>query len=80
MNDYLANARAITKQLLYDNFGPEVGSDVTSGVDIEQGGVNVHLNFGYFRSNSSRYIRLPHFVLATLAYAGHHIRRKCQYC
>ena len=77
MNGRLANARAITKQLLCDNFRPEVGSDVTSGVDVEQGGMNVHLKFGDFRSNRSRDIRLPHFALTTTAYAGHHIRAIC---
>ena len=58
MNGRLENARAITKQLLCDNVRPEVGSDVTSGVDVEQGAMNVHLNFGDFRSNRSRDIRL----------------------
>ena len=76
MNGRLANAKAITKQLLRDNFQPEVGSDVTSGVDVEQAGMNVRLNFGEFRSNRSRDIRLPHCVLTTPAYAGHHIRAK----
>ena len=76
MNGRLANARAITKQLLCDNFRPKVRSDVTSGVDVEQGGMNVHPNFGDFRSNRSRDIRLPHFVLTTPAYVGHHIRAK----
>ena len=51
MNGHLANARALTKQLLCDNFRPEVGSD---GVDEEQGGTNVHLNFGDFKPNRSR--------------------------
>ena len=62
MNGRLANARAITKQLLCDNFRPEAVSDVISGVDVEQGGMNVHVKFGDSRSNCSRDIRLPHFV------------------
>ena len=78
MNGRLANARAITKQLLCDNFRPEVDSDVTSGVVVEQGGMNVHLNLGDFWSNRSGDIRLPHFVLTTLAYAGHYKRAKRQ--
>ena len=48
MNGRLANARAITKQLLCDNFRPEIAMDVTSGVDVEHGGMNVHLEFGDF--------------------------------
>ena len=76
MNGRLANARAITKQILCDNFRPEVGSDVTSGMDVAQGGMNVHLKFGDFRSIRSRDIRLPHFVTKTPADAGHHIRAK----
>ena len=62
MNGKLANARAIAKQLLCDNFRPEVASDVVSGVDEEQFGMNVHVKFVDFRSNRSRDIRLPHFV------------------
>ena len=33
----------IAKQLLCDNFRPEVASDVISGVDVEQVGMNVHV-------------------------------------
>ena len=62
MNGRLANARAITKQLLCDNFQPEVASDVISGVDVEQVGVKVQVTFGDSSSNRSRDIRLPHFV------------------
>ena len=62
MNGHLANARAITKQLLCDNFRPEVASDVISGMNVEQVGMNVHVKFGDFRSNRFRDIRLPHFV------------------
>ena len=49
MNGRLANARAITKQLLCDNFRPEVVSDVISGVDVELVGMNVREEFGDFR-------------------------------
>ena len=62
MNGRLANAIAITKQFLGDNVRPEVDSDVISGVDVKQVGLNVHAKFGDFRSNRSRDIRLPHFV------------------
>ena len=63
MNDRLPNARAITKQLLCDNFRPKVASDVISGLGVEQGGMNVHVKFGDFSSNRSRdIVRLPHFV------------------
>ena len=43
MNGRLANARAMTKQLLCDNFRPEVASDVVSGVDVCV--PKVHLTF-----------------------------------
>ena len=59
MNGRLANATAITKQLLCDNVRLEVASDVISGVDVERGGMNVQVKFGDFRSNRSRDIRLP---------------------
>ena len=49
----LAIARAITKQLLSDNFRPEVVNDVISGVDVEEVGMNVRVKFGDSRSNSS---------------------------
>ena len=49
MNGHMANARAIAKQLLCDNFRPEVVSDVISGVDVEQVGMNVLVKFGDFR-------------------------------
>ena len=51
MNDRLANARAITKQLVCDNFRQEVPSDIMSGVDVEQVGMNIHVIFGDSRSN-----------------------------
>ena len=41
---------------------PEVASDVMSGMDVEQVGMNGHVKFGDFRSNRSRDTRLPHFV------------------
>ena len=56
MNGRLANARAITKQFLYNNFRPEVACDIISGGDVEQ------LGMSDSRTNHSRYIRLPHFV------------------
>ena len=62
MNGRLANATAITKQLLCKNFRQEVASDVISGVDVEQVGMNTRVKFGDSRSNRSRDIRLPHFV------------------
>ena len=46
MNGRLANARAITKQLLCDNFRPEVASDVISVVHVEQIGMHVTVKFG----------------------------------
>ena len=49
MNGHLANARAITRQLLCDNFLPEVASDVISGVVVDPMGVKVHVKFGGFR-------------------------------
>ena len=77
MNDRLANNRAITNQLLCDNFRPDVVNDVISGLDVEQVGVNDPVKFGDFWSNRSRDIRLPHFVRTTTpAYAGHRIRAK----
>ena len=52
---------------------PEAASDV-----IDPTGVDVHIKLGDSRSNFSRDIRLPHFVMndewTTPAYAGHHIR------
>ena len=62
MNGRLANARAITKQLLCDNFRPEAASDVISGVGVEQVGMKVRVKFGDSMSNRYRDIRLPHFV------------------
>ena len=79
MNGRLANARAITKQLLCDNFRPEAASDVISGVDVEQVGMNVHIKFGESRSNRFRDIRLRQFVTNDDNDdngAGHHIRAK----
>ena len=75
MNGRLANARAIAKQLLCDNFRPAVASDVISGVDVEQIAMNVPVTFGDSRSNRSRDVRLPHFVRMP-AYASHHMRAK----
>ena len=74
----LANARAITKQLLCDNFRPEVGSDVTSGVD--EGGMNVHLNFGDSRSNRFRDIRPPHDDDAGVRRSSHKGKRRKAFC
>ena len=74
MNGRLANARAITKQLLFDNCQPESASDVISGADVEQVGMNVLIKFGDFRSNRSRDIRLPHFV--TNDTGAHHSSHK----
>ena len=54
MNRRLANDRAITKQLVCDNFRPDVVSEVIYGVDVEQVGVNVSVKFGDFQSNRSR--------------------------
>ena len=81
MNGRLANARVITNQLLCDNVRLEVASDVISGKDEEQVGMNVPVKFGDSRSNRSRDMRLPHFVRTTAttttpAYVGHHIRAK----
>ena len=45
MSGRLANARAITKQLLCDNLRPEAASDVISGADVERIGVNVLVKF-----------------------------------
>ena len=61
-NMYFLNARAITRQLLCDNFRPEAASDVISGVAVEPTGVKVRVKFGDSRQNRSRDIRLPHFV------------------
>ena len=52
----------LTKQLLCDNFRPEVASDVISGVDVELAGMNVPVKFGDSMSNRSRDIRVLHFV------------------
>ena len=52
----------LTKQLLRDNFRLEVSSDVISGMDVEQVGMNVRVKSGDSRSNRARDIRLPHFV------------------
>ena len=80
MNGSVANAGAVTKQLLFDNFRLEVASDVISGADVEQIGMNIGVKFGESRSNRARDIRLSHFVRTTTtttpAYAGHHIRAK----
>ena len=54
MNDRLANARVITKQLLSDNFRPEVASGVISGVHVEQVGMNVLVKFDYSWLNRYR--------------------------
>ena len=63
-----------------DNVRPEVHSDIISGVVVDPTGLKVHAKFDAFRSNRSRDIRLPHFVLTTTtttpAYAAHHIRAK----
>ena len=71
----------LTKQLLCDNFRPEVASGVISGVDVEHVGMNIHVKFGDFRSNCSRDIPLPHFVRTTTTtttpvYVGLRIRAK----
>ena len=39
-----------------------VVSDVISGADVGQVGMDVRVEFGYSRSNRSLDIRLPHFV------------------
>ena len=65
MNGHLANARTITRQLLCDNFRPEVASDVISGAFVEPAGVKVRVKFGNSRSNPYPDIRLPHFVRTT---------------
>ena len=66
MSGRLANSRAKTKQLLCDNFRPAaVASDVISGVDVEQVGMNARVKFGDSGSNRSRDIRLPPFVRTT---------------
>ena len=43
---------------------------------VEPTGMKVPVKFGDSRSSRSRDIRLPHFVRATPAYAGHHMRAK----
>ena len=48
-----------------DNFRPEVHSDVISGVVVDPTGVKVRAKLDDSRSNRSRDIRLPHFVLTT---------------
>ena len=55
---------------------PEIDNDVISGQAVDIVGVDVPVKFGDSRSNRSRDIRQPHFVLTTPAYAGHHIRAK----
>ena len=62
MNGRLANAKGITKQLLCSNFRPEVVSDVISGTDVEQVGMNALVKFGDFRSNRYRHIQLLHLA------------------
>ena len=49
--------------LNFDNCQLEVVSDVISGVVIDPTGVKVRVKFGDSRSNRSRDIRLPHFVM-----------------
>ena len=48
--------------LFHDNFRPEVVSDVVSGPDVDQVGVDATVKFGDFRLNGSRDIGLPHVV------------------
>ena len=66
----------------FDDCQQEVVSDVIYGVVVEPAGVKVRVKFGDSRSNSSRDIRLPHFVRPTTtttttpAYACHHIRAR----
>ena len=48
--------------LNFDHCQPEVVSDVKSGVVVDPRGVKVHVKFGDSGSNSSREMRLPHFV------------------
>ena len=45
------------------SFRPEVASDVITGVVNQDVGMHVCANFGDSRSNRSRDIRLPHFVM-----------------
>ena len=46
-----------------DNFQPEVYSDVISFMIEELTGMKVRVLFGDSRSNRSKDIRLPHFVI-----------------
>ena len=46
----------------FDNCQPEVASDAIPGPAIRQLGVDAQAKFGDSRLNSSRDMRLPHFV------------------
>ena len=85
MNGHLANARAITRQLVCDNFRPDGASDVISCAGVDPTGVKADVKFDDSRSKYSPDIRLPHFVRTTTTttmttttttpvYVGHHIR------
>ena len=47
----------------FDNFRPEVDSEIISGVVIDPTGAKVSVKFGDSRSKRSRDIRLPDFVM-----------------
>ena len=57
------------------NFRPEVVSDVVSGANVGQVGMDVHAKFCDSGSNGSQDIRLPHIVTNDDD-DGHHIRAK----
>ena len=46
MNGNLANARAISRQLLCDNFRSDGASDIVPGVVEDPMGLKVHVKFG----------------------------------
>ena len=50
----------ISDGFFHYNFQQEVVSDVISGLDLEQVGMDVSVKFGDSRSNGSRDIRLNH--------------------
>ena len=54
--------RQYFRQFCCYNFRPEVDNDVISGVVVDNAGMDVHVKFGYSRSNGSRDIRGADFV------------------
>ena len=63
-DDFRLNSGRIIRLFFhFANCQPEAASDVIYGMAVQYLGVDVHVKFGYSRSNCSLDIRLPHLAI-----------------